>query len=433
MWSDASFYLSLRDIKKIITFPFYKDKINSEQDKKTIMKQTVIYFLCIVLLCCNQENPENKIEKNISSMKENTILSDFNNSGKSIYKFQEEKEEESHYIILTKINGHHIGKYYGSEKWGEYDVCFFVADMKDLIINGNGNIQFAILDRTLFAVSFFSMGEEPPQDTSIGISKSVLKYSGTISNGNIKLSCISQNNDCWREEFIFKKIVPQKFTLLDSMLTGASKIMFDPWTHYRLVIGLDSIARAKNFPVHLLRKIVVGNLCQDRGNIVPPYIDYYHFDNSSFSAGIQYIRKQWDLIKKTNDIYDTASLKAFGKILHAMQDFYSHSNWVEEHIRINRKIPAWDPMRDWLPPNIYSGTFFDLWQDYRTNCEQNNKIAHHCLNKDSPGSWEGSMIDTLHSDRKNYYELAFETAKLSTEELFNQYCLLPKRQISAIP
>lgn len=59
----------------------------------------------------------------------------------------------------------------------------------------------------------------------------------------------------------------------------------------------------------------------------------YHFDNCSIAESFDEIRANYG---KLLDALDPAqyrhsdSLKLFGRILHTMQDFYAHSNWVEQ-------------------------------------------------------------------------------------------------------
>ncbi len=57
----------------------------------------------------------------------------------------------------------------------------------------------------------------------------------------------------------------------------------------------------------------------------------YHFDDNKFEESWAYIENQHQLISKIlseNDNVEKA-WKAFGRLLHVVQDFYSHSNYVE--------------------------------------------------------------------------------------------------------
>ncbi|XP_016116343.1 von Willebrand factor A domain-containing protein 7-like [Sinocyclocheilus grahami] len=56
----------------------------------------------------------------------------------------------------------------------------------------------------------------------------------------------------------------------------------------------------------------------------------YHFDNEEFTEGKKLIITGIENITKSikNDQFDDARI-TLGKILHTLQDFYSHSNWIE--------------------------------------------------------------------------------------------------------
>jgi hypothetical protein len=77
-----------------------------------------------------------------------------------------------------------------------------------------------------------------------------------------------------------------------------------------------------------LRQITAANLGQDRllGQLHP----VYHFDNSLFAAAEQYIAGQRHLAVRAllSEKDRAAALAAFGRLLHARQDFYAHANWV---------------------------------------------------------------------------------------------------------
>ena len=60
-----------------------------------------------------------------------------------------------------------------------------------------------------------------------------------------------------------------------------------------------------------------------------------HFDSEQFKAGqnrlIKFRRMATMLIKKTDPDYDNAR-KFTGRLLHTLQDFYSHTNWIENWV-----------------------------------------------------------------------------------------------------
>lgn len=80
---------------------------------------------------------------------------------------------------------------------------------------------------------------------------------------------------------------------------------------------------------HALEKVIKANLYQDRlrGQIGH---DEYHFDNNAFEQSYAYIEEQRALTVSSlvnNDVLSAWS--AFGRLTHAAQDFYAHSNYIE--------------------------------------------------------------------------------------------------------
>lgn len=80
-----------------------------------------------------------------------------------------------------------------------------------------------------------------------------------------------------------------------------------------------------------LGAILVANLDQDslRGLLRPEY----HFDNSLFAEGLAFMETARQAAARATR--PAAAWDAFGRLTHAAQDFYSHSNyvalWLEEH------------------------------------------------------------------------------------------------------
>lgn len=78
-----------------------------------------------------------------------------------------------------------------------------------------------------------------------------------------------------------------------------------------------------------LQTIVRANVWQDRPQNQFGR-DYIHFDSNAFEAGYAYIAQNKKAI--LNNIQSgqfKAARKAFGRIIHTWQDFYSHSNYVQ--------------------------------------------------------------------------------------------------------
>ncbi|MBN1669100.1 MAG: hypothetical protein JW862_18545 [Anaerolineales bacterium] len=94
-------------------------------------------------------------------------------------------------------------------------------------------------------------------------------------------------------------------------------------------------ALADEFSLPALEIIIAANVAQDnlRGQIGHPE---YHFDDNAFEQGNAYLEQQRRLILTTlaNNTDRTPTWQAFGRLTHAAQDFYAHSNylqlWVEQ-------------------------------------------------------------------------------------------------------
>jgi hypothetical protein len=115
----------------------------------------------------------------------------------------------------------------------------------------------------------------------------------------------------------------------------------------------------------------------------------YHFDGCDFQGGAEYISSQWAEIQRLiaqgcqDNLCDI--MKAWGRLSHAVQDFYAHSNWVE----LGNTEP-WDLDPTTLPDGIVSGIWFI--SDYVCRIEGKDCPTHGALlhdrddiSKDEPG------------------------------------------------
>ena len=107
-------------------------------------------------------------------------------------------------------------------------------------------------------------------------------------------------------------------------------------------ITADALSFLKPFP---LFRVILGNRSTDdplteRGRKTRKQ-SKYHFDNCRFSESTKTINDAYELAVKQlnpNGSYPTSDAQeTFGNLLHTVQDFYSHSNWVE--LREAGKIP----------------------------------------------------------------------------------------------
>ncbi len=133
--------------------------------------------------------------------------------------------------------------------------------------------------------------------------------------------------------------------------------------------------------------VVLANLAQDRLRGGP-----HHFDPGTFTETAAYIHLEWSLIDSLDDRFSQPALDAFGRLLHPVQDFYMHSNWVEVH-RHSSRIPIWDMTGSSLPPGIEGG--------YRLTRAKGLEAV-------DAGPHSGRLL----------YELAYDAALLATRRQF---------------
>ena len=94
-------------------------------------------------------------------------------------------------------------------------------------------------------------------------------------------------------------------------------------------IEMTRLAVGEQFSSNAFEKIIAANIYQDRllGQIGH---DEYHFDGSAFEKSYQYVEEQRTLTISSLRTGGTASAwSAFGRLTHAVQDFYAHSNYVD--------------------------------------------------------------------------------------------------------
>jgi hypothetical protein len=93
-----------------------------------------------------------------------------------------------------------------------------------------------------------------------------------------------------------------------------------------------------------LGAILRANIAQDnlRGQIGHPE---YHFDNNAFEAGRAYIEEQRRTILKVHaeGAEINPAWEAFGRLTHAVQDFYAHSNYLALWMQRQRVDPPPPP------------------------------------------------------------------------------------------
>ena len=92
--------------------------------------------------------------------------------------------------------------------------------------------------------------------------------------------------------------------------------------------GITEQALNKQVSSHALEKIIAANCGQDALCYQVGY-DHFHFDNNAFQAGNAYLNAMRKLIGLSLAAGQAMKAwQAFGRMLHAVQDFYAHSNYV---------------------------------------------------------------------------------------------------------
>ena len=122
---------------------------------------------------------------------------------------------------------------------------------------------------------------------------------------------------------------------------------------------------------------------------------------------------------------------AFGGLAHALQDFYSHTDWVEDNIAVGQPdrmppplMPTCDPAT--LPPGLHSGSFsLDLGnhEDPVAGCPVGGPPpgfaeCHSTLNKDAWNTSRGILM--VPGRQMNYFDLAAQLATRATTDLYYQ-------------
>lgn len=126
-----------------------------------------------------------------------------------------------------------------------------------------------------------------------------------------------------------------------------------------------------------------------------------------------------------------AARAAFGGLLHALQDIYAHSNWVELNVAggtpenlFPSVFPTCDPGA--LPPELYTGFFsldFGIEGCPPAGPPPGFKECHSTLNKDSFDTPEGGKLlpaGVSVPGAINYYDLAAILATRASSDLYRQ-------------
>jgi hypothetical protein len=187
-----------------------------------------------------------------------------------------------------------------------------------------------------------------------------------------------------------------------------------------------------------LQAIIDASLAQDnlRGLIGHPE---YHFDDSCFSEGYTYMEQQRQLAHASLARGQALpAWQAFGRLIHAAQDFYAHSNyvrlWEEQHTDPGSNSEAGDepPLEDEInplddailhSPALFSGRVYYLRELLSWIPALNRPMlrlmprdAHAWVNLDSPE--RGPLFDRAMAAavKRTRHEFATFQARLSPQQ-----------------
>ncbi len=169
--------------------------------------------------------------------------------------------------------------------------------------------------------------------------------------------------------------------------------------------------------------------------------DFRHLDNAVSPVDIcNRAQQTWDtfspvvlsgsVLNGTAEVNGPAARAAFGALAHTQQDFYSHSNWVEDNIAIgqlDRLAPPIFPVCNpaLFPPDLHTGYYnIDLSSQYPLEgCPPAGpppgfQECHTTLNKDGPHTIRGGQV--VPGTNMNNYDLAAKLASQATTDLYFQ-------------
>ncbi len=167
------------------------------------MKNITLLILILSFISCNSDKKTSELKTDSKKLNSDLI---------GIYEYKTPVQSENHYIVIDTLNGKYNGLYFGTEDSGGHGVFFYGNGMENLNIE-NKKISFEIGKRDLYETTRFRIIKHRrnlDKDSTSGISKSELKYSGKINSSGINLNCETEYGDCWDDEMKFQKVTEQK-------------------------------------------------------------------------------------------------------------------------------------------------------------------------------------------------------------------------------
>ena len=205
----------------------------------------------------------------------------------------------------------------------------------------------------------------------------------------------------------------------------------------------------------ILEKIVNGVHDEDKGT--DAWYQANHFDACAFTQSVDNINEKYHSLLSILSLNPSYSPWRFGELLHPIQDFYSHSNWVElakDHI-IENGLGYWPTFLGWTSPNSYDqdvliaqGDLPDGWSmtsdivpEITTPSSEETKkglFTHgrefYRLGDDCPGElqdWQHSNLnkddpnpDDYGGDLSKYPDLHIKAKSLAVKQTAHEWCRL---------
>ncbi|GAB4531105.1 MAG: hypothetical protein Fur0018_18810 [Anaerolineales bacterium] len=185
------------------------------------------------------------------------------------------------------------------------------------------------------------------------------------------------------------------------------------------------------FTPQALEIIIAANLHQDSLSGLVGHPEY-HFDDSAFEAGNTYIQKQRAIVVQTlrNHAPIEQAWRAFGRLTHAVQDFYAHSNYVHLWTAALRPDDGRETMSEIEPleedllndERLRSGRVY--WLEVISFIPALRPLAkrllpadsHAAMNLDTPASDPGFPAAMAAARKRTIYELERILQDLTPEE-----------------
>jgi hypothetical protein len=208
-------------------------------------------------------------------------------------------------------------------------------------------------------------------------------------------------------------------------------------------INITSEALQARLSAHALQVIISANVGQDNldGQLRHPE---FHFDDNGLAEGQAYLDEQRDLLVQALKAgQNRPARQAFGRLTHAAQDFYAHSNYVALWLRrqpseLTPQPEDIDPLNPAVlsDPDLCSGHIYYPWEALsflpflaplvRRLLPQD---AHAWMNLDGPERGPNFAYARIAALRRTIYEFQLLSSLLGQEEM-DQFAGRPQPQVA---